>query len=631
MGQVSREAPGLAAGVAVMTYFLLPARLAALRGDDALVFSRHGMVAAQGRDVIDLLADALTRSLIGGRVNILGSFQGEATIWMFENHAGAYRWFLILLTCGVGGAAYRFLRQFGLSGPLAFLAVIVLAASIQFRSYHDPVLGYYGTTQLTVICLLLSLTSFLSGLRGDTVRRDMTASAILFVVACLLNDWAYSLSVLYLGIALLERRGRSAWRPAAPFLAITALLVAAALVARQRAIGASTGYQASFSIASLAVSWFGQLFPPLPMTNLLFEHNIHKFFAVPGDPTRGELIVAASHGVVAAVLVVVVILRVAREPLPRVSAARLAAIGALVLVLPPALIAAAPKYQAELNPAKGYLETLAQVAGWSFMLTAAAIVLVRWAASRGAAAVAAAAVLAGGTVGGFAAVNGFNNARVVALEIPIAKTRELLVRSAGRGLFSSLPPEVSMLFSDRDFRWSTGTLELEPAALGWILQAHTGTAVDARIVDASEMSACGSALPTTPGDCRHLRSAVAWVRVRARPSGGAVVIGLAPSVASSAPSTAPAARVLAYVEDGGRPRPPTIHGTDASGRPWNSDGSQWVGLGRGRGWALYASDPDPARSPTASSLDDPRGVVDFTVPRTPGEAARLFPADAVLP
>lgn len=577
--------------------------------------------------LVDLLSDSFTRGLAGGRLQVLGGVQGELALWLFEDHTGAYRYFLLLVTGLAAGAAYCLLRRLGGSRTVGFLFLVIVGASVQFRSYHDPLLGYYGTTQLTVLCVVLSLTIFVGGLRRPTSLWYRSAGLALFVVACLLNDWAYPLCAVHLGIAVFERRGVAAWRSATPFLLTGFAFVGATLFLRYfSSDGPIPGYQVSFNPVSIARTWFIQLFPPLPLTNTVLHHNDVRFFDLGGDPSSAELKAALVRCVMVAAAVAVATMRLGRQR-SGVRPGRLAVVGALLLALPPLLIASAPKYQAELNPAKGYLTTFPQVIGWGILATSALVLVLRAAGRRGKTATTGAAVVVSCLFGIAAAGDGFNNVRVVGIEAPVAQTRRLLDRAGDRGVFAVVPSGASLLFSDRDLRWPTGSFELVPSYLRWMVYEYTGQLTDARIIDRAEMATCNGEAQGAP-DCHHLGRVAAWVRVQPGPA-ASVTLALASSAAGP-PSTATADRIYVYVE-GVQLTPPTMVGEDVAGQPWDSGTVRWQTVRRERSWAWYSAQLDAGASPVASSIHNPLGIVDFTDLGLPRDIVRRFAPHSVVP
>ena len=104
-----------------------------------------------------------------GRPNVLGVAQGELTIWLFDTEF-QYHAFLILLTLVAAGVLYALVRELGVSSRGGLLVIVLLAGAIQFRSYHDGLLGYSGTMPIVMALTLGSLLLFLRGLRREDTK-----------------------------------------------------------------------------------------------------------------------------------------------------------------------------------------------------------------------------------------------------------------------------------------------------------------------------------------------------------------------------------------------------------------------------------------------------------------------------
>lgn len=622
-GQFARSAPYAAIGLVL--FALAPARASALRGDDTWTFSATGRMAALGWSRLDLLIDSMARAVEHGRPQVLGGLQGELVILAFEHSPVAYRVFLVFVTGAMAAALVGLLRALRWSTAMCTLAVVALAATLQFRSYHDAVLGYYGTTQVTGICVLLSLRDFVLHLRSPS-RVRITRSVVLLTAACLFNEWAIAMSGAHVAIALSERRGWAAWRSAGLPLAVSGAVGAVALVMRRLAAAElPTNYAVATSPVAVLRTWFIQLIPPWPMTNQLFDHNGVQYLAIPGSATTAEVAVGALRGLVVCVAAAACIFVLARETAATTSLSRVgagAAGGAALLLLPPALIALAPKYQAELNAAKGYLVSTVQALGVAVLLVALTVVVLRAATQRSRVATALVSGLALTGLVVAAVVDGYNNARVVALEVPVAATQALLEDALHHGALDHVGGGEAILFDSRDLRWPTGTLELQEDALEWVVRTHSGRRFDARLISAGEIDAC----PRTPQnpDCEPLPEVVHWLRVRAWPGGGSVIVATARLAGPLAEAVSTEIRV--FVRDASSL---ALVGTAADGGRWQpTDRLRSTAVeGRWRSWHMTPT----GAAPLASTLDDPRGAVDFDNLSSPGENVRLFGTERLLP
>jgi hypothetical protein len=230
-----------------------------------------------------------------------------------------------------------------------------------------------------------------------------------------------------------------------------------------------------------------------------------------------------------------------------------------------------------------------------------------------------------------AAVDGYNNMRVVALEVPITKARGLLEAAAGDGALASLPPGMTLLFSPKDIQWNTGSFSQVAQPLQALLMDRAGRSYDSRPL-----------LPTTRFDCRPAETApeclapvgreAAWVRVRTRRGGGSVIVGrlAAPETRSVDRQVTHDVRVYVHTDGGGVPGPPHLIGSTPSGSPWDSDILAWKRFANGGGWAIYTARVTGA-APVASLLDDAIATVDFTALGPSDQMVRIYGTKSLLP
>lgn len=96
--------------------------------------------------------------------------------------------------------------------------------------------------------------------------------------------------------------------------------------------------------------------------------------------------------------------------------------------------------------------------------------------------------------------------------------------------------------------------------------------------------------------------------------------------------TASTRQLRAFVEEDNAPaRPPTVTGTTAGGSPWSSARLSWRRVTQGDGWAIFETSITDRPLPVASTLDDPRGAVDFTALGTPDQIVRIYGTRHLLP
>jgi hypothetical protein len=622
--------------LALLAVFLKPALHAAFRADDTWYSVLRGQLELRGDTLPSHLWTTAEHYLTeSGRPNVLGTTEGLFVTWLFETPLG-YHAALIVLTLGAAGALYVFVRELGLSRMGALLVITLLAGAIQFRSYHDPMLGYAGSIQIVLILTLMSLLLFVRGLRRDD-RRLLVLSLLVFLPCPLIYEGTYTLVAVHGGIALLERRGLAALRACLPFLALGGFFVVVSYVARRSAPSVVPGYEVGGSALEALRTYFIQLFAPLPGSNVVFKADFGAFLPIGGNPTKPELLAGLWRGAVVFTVLLAVGLAMAGRDGSKLPSARtlwsLAVVGGLLWVSSVVIISFAPKYQTELVVGKGHLPTLIQVFGWGLVATAVFLALLRLAVRRSAVAVKVVAVGAAGVLGFGAGVVGFNNLRVIGLEAPIRETRSLLELAAGEGVFDAMPRESTLIFSTRDLGWHTGSWAQVPDALEAMLMGEADRRLDGRIVPPPEAFDCPRSGTFPPPDCEPLDESAAWVRVRARPGGGTVLLAhLPPSSSEEAfEATTDDLRVFAQDEESESVRPPRLIGTTARGRPWSSDGVNWRRVEAGGDWAIFETDVTKGPLPVAATLDSSDGVFDFTALGTPDRIVRIYGTKQLLP
>jgi hypothetical protein len=621
----------LIGGLTLLAVVLLPAVHASLRGDDGWNSEKQGLLELKDTSLVGLIW-GYVKDFVGtqGRPQPLGVIQGETTIWLFDDHLVLYRLCLIALTVLGAWLLYRLARRLGLGSASALLVLVLLAGAIQFRQSHDPMLGYYGTTQVVLVLLLGSLLAFDRYLQEGGARL-LWMSIALFVLCPLLYESAYPLAGVHLALALMRRHGRAAVRAALPFLAVGVGFLLLSFVLRKLAPEVSAGYEVSFRPWSTLRSYVVQLLPPLPTSSVALDPAPQL-----ADPTKPELAGAAWRGLAVLVLVAGCLLQLARDRGARLpseaTVRRVLVAGAALWLTAPALIATALKYQETLTPGRGYLPVLIQVFGYALVACATLLVLLRAAVGRSVAAVRFTVAAAACLFGFGAGVVGYANLRVVALEQPAKHTRELLERAATNGTFGGLPERSTLLFGFRDMNWPGGW-RFGESPLESMLLDHTGRRFDGRIVLPAPSVECPDHGLFPPPDCAPLGSHQAWVHVRARRGGGIVIVARMRAGAAADAGGAPARELWVYVADASAdtPRPARLIGSSPAG-PWASGDLRWRRDRAGRHWAIYRASVPAGSRPTAASLDDARAdAVDFSVRLPAPEVARKFGTQGLLP
>jgi len=613
------------AALALAVLVLLPAIHTPFRFDDTFNYEiRTGLLATLGESFGDYLGRVVGALFDYGRIQPLGVVL-TLSYWTFSDAPTLYKLFLVVTTVAGFGLLVAVLRRLGVPTLVAALVVVLAAGLVQFRWYHDPVLGYNGSVQWSVILLGLTL---LAWLRWDEGRgRGWLAAALAGWTACILF---YDANLTFLAVVLAVVVARRpalprAARAIAPFAAIAVLYVAAALLLRRTGSSAAAGYEAGVDPAALVETYLVTLLGALPASYALWDPS-----GLMGDFTAAELLAGAWRGALVGVLVGALAWAAARRPglLTRRAGVALLLVGAALWLAPSALVALAVKYQQELVPGQAYLTVLPQTLGVAMLLALGAASLAAAAGRRSRAAGAGVALLAAGAVGLAVGATGTANLRVVANEYPTLRTRALLNDALRAGLVDPLPYRATVVGLQRDLNWYPINYGGEKVAFDAVTWDRSGRRLDMR-VDAFPPEPCGRPPGWPLPECAAVAAEGAWLAVRPVRGGGAVILARSPRGRVADPA-APARGLRVYAEgtlaEGG---PPRLTGTRAGGGPWASDGVRW----RREGERLWAAElPAGAPGPATSSLTVPGAdAIDFVAPRPVPERARALGVRQLLP
>jgi hypothetical protein len=619
-----------AAAAVFLVAFLLPVAHAPFFSDDSTYSEVVGYSKLTGKSLLGFdfqqTWDAVTH---GGRPQILSFLQGYWVFAALGNHPGLYHLFILAMTALDGLLLYGLMRRLGAPRAAGALAVVLAAAWMQQRIYHDSMVSFAALAQEVLALVLGSLWCFDRWL-ADGRRRDLVWAMALFFAACGIYEVAYPLCAAHVGLALTRRRGRAAVGAAAPVVAVAVLFGVVSVLLRHFANAVSTGYSVGGGGPWTVLRTYAvQLVSPLPTINILGDPP-----GVGGSPTSAELFMAGWRGLAAAAAVGLLGAALLRGRAVRWSP--VVVVAAALYVTPPLLLAVAGKYQTELNLSTAYLPVLIQVFALAVLAVAALSGVLRLAAERSremAAATLAAASLA---VGLLAGVTAYNNVRIIGILQPERESRSLVEAAARRDAFDALPAGASVFFFDTDVAWQGPTAFQGYLYLPLMLRDRTGRAYDARLEPAIGVlapSTCARTDAKVQEPCAPPGPAAAWARVRVRSDGGTVIVApLARVTPAGYPSarSAPAIAVYREADGGGNVSPPLLTGHLGDGRPWTSDQAAWsrrAGAGGWARWELRFRGP----APVASSIDDQRGIIDFPHAPAPPVRARLLGAKRLLP
>jgi hypothetical protein len=620
-----------AGAVLFVILFLLPALHAPFFSDDVTASNVTGYRKLSGKSFLGFGAEQVWNFVVhSGRPQIFSNFPGYPVFTLLGEHPAAYHAYILGVTALDGVLIYGLLRRLRAPAAAAALAIVLAAAWMQFRIYHDSMISFSGLVQTVLALVAGSLWCFTRWL-DEGRRRDLVLAVALFFVACGIYEVAYPLCLAHVTLALAQRRGRAALRAAVPFVGVAMLFGIATLALRHVADSVATGYTVGAGGPwTILRTYAVQLISPLPAMSIVADPSIT------GDPDTGELFASVWRGLAVAAAVAAFGSALPRRP---VRWAPIVAVGAGFYLGPPVLLSFAGKYQVELNTSTAYLPVLMQVFGLAILATAAFGALLQLAAGRSRAMVAGVIAGAAAFAALSAGVTAFNNIRVIGIIQPDRAARQLVDAAAGRGAFDALPAGTSVFFSDHDLLWE-GPTPFEGYLYAELMLAEkTGRAYDARM-----LPAVGATF--APGSCARLANPIqqqpicappakraAWARVRLRPDGGTVIVApLANPSPTGFPSSTSQPTLIAYRQaHGSEPDPPHLVGRTADGQLWTSDGLRWRRRDGAKTWALYSLDLGSGPRPIASSLDDDRGFIDFLAMPSWPLRARLMNTRHLLP
>lgn len=610
----------------VLASALSPALGSGMRGDDSHVaIDLKGHLAYHHQALSANIADTIEAGLDNGRFMPIGVSQGLTYAAMVPERI-PYKLGIVVLALIAVGALYLFLARLGLASlPTLLVVAVAFALSLQFRATHDPVLGYSGTAQLTMIILFMGLWTYLRYLQGGS--RAWYALALMLATALVLTYEAnpplvLAFACLHLGTD--PRRVRT-WRAMLPFLGLGAAMTLLSMYARSMATTTPGGYETSldpFTIAQVAIR---QAIAGVP--DIYFVSGAGGLLA---DPTRAELLGAAWRAALVTGLIIAAVLLVrGAKRLPSTvpsGALPAAAVGVVVMACSGLYISLAAQHQQLIGLGGGHLATFASTMGFVLVAVAAwATWGQRLASSR--LAVAGLAVL----VFGLTFFSQYSNFRVVAMERPGIEQRDLTRAALAKGALDGIRPATTVYVNSRDLGWAFGNLIFYDGTIDYLAYLETDAQRDIRPDAPPPAEPCPRQNPFPISDCAAVTGSVATLAPRASRSGGTVIVtdGLpAGKVATSTPRTI---SVLAHGASASGAVPP-LAGTKRNGTPWSPKSVTWTKKDLDDGWVRWEATMTRRGGPTAWSLTDPKSPVDFTNPATtPGQLVRQFGTKHLLP
>jgi hypothetical protein len=274
----------------------------------------------------------------------------------------------------VDAIALAFLiRRLTNSAPLAWIGILVFAAGIQFRNFHDPVIAFHGAMQVLFLLIVLSLLAFLYALRSDRLW-PLALAAISYGAALLMYESVYGLCILYPFVAWRSgRTRRNAAVVSSPMVIIAGVVLIITLILRANAPSQSLGSSVTigYDFRAVAKAFSEQVIAAIPGTYTLFD-PAGFLKLLPHYPARGFVVACAVFGVSALAL-----LSLLRRRACAVDLTLITGLGVGLWTLPAVPVALALKYQGQLTWGLGHLNVYLQIIGVSLL----AVAFAAWLAS----------------------------------------------------------------------------------------------------------------------------------------------------------------------------------------------------------------------------------------------------------
>jgi hypothetical protein len=347
--------PSALAVLATVTaaFVIMPIGVSAFLADDQFNSTVNGFLSAHGITASQL-AWHNAINLFRSTSRFVPGFYYQA-YWLFNLVPGlaAYKAVQIVtfaLDLALLGALLRALR---FDAAFAVVAVLFVLTSVQFHGHYDGYLGFSVTNEFWLLLIFSSWLAFTWWLRSPGGNLGRRISVLLFIILVLQYEAVYPISLGHLFIAM-RLRGRSGWRTAIPFLAISAFCFGQMLLTRVLIPQQPTAdYSLHVTSFGYLRTVFFQTTASLPLMYLAFHRDALFPPAVgfwSAAPTWLLLAVAVVSGSTAFVAF--------RSLRPAAARTLLwpACLGLWLWIEAALLLAAIPRYQVEVGPGFGYSE-----------------------------------------------------------------------------------------------------------------------------------------------------------------------------------------------------------------------------------------------------------------------------------
>jgi hypothetical protein len=346
-------------------------------------------------------------------------------------------------------------------GTLAALLVLV---TLEIRAWHDGIVSFFILVPVALEFALLGAYCLVRWLERPDRKRWLAGSLLLCATGFLTYELTYGLALANLYIAL--RLGADRRTKLLGFGSTAALIagfVVFDLILRSAAHVTHGVYAIAFNTGSYVRAAVLQAFGAIPLS-----YAATRPLGPGVQPPLSALIAApAAVSIACGVLALIVAFAVGTRVLrPRTASIDLLAVGVVYWIVPAAILALSPRWQAELAPGLAYIGVYIEYFGVALVLAGACAALLQrfaFSATAGVFAVALAFAL-------YATAQ--SNARAAAQLAPFGITRANLERAMKSGLFD-LAPEGSTIVLDGSYLFNFDDSPTSPNAK-YMLAALTG-------------------------------------------------------------------------------------------------------------------------------------------------------------
>jgi|GEM_PF-801941 len=364
----------------------LPVLSSGFYWDDAVFATTIPVKRISGGSIWQGIKDEIISYSLRGRINPFATFQ-FLIFYLFPD-VRVYKTILLILTLIDGFLFYKFNSELFKNQIAALAVLLLLPLCIQFRIYHDPMLGYYGLMQMMFAELMISLICFNRYLENRK-KKYLILSIVFFTIGLMSYEMFYPLILLYF---LLAWHSQKKWRRVLsfciPFILIEGILLSVSFGFRfysaNMGFDTYSGTTFSFDIAKFLSAWLNQTSAAIPLSYRMAGNDatILKRL-IPASEIFSQSFAEFVPGITwSDVVSIMIFLFLWIEIRKRIHLPVLSrfhwAFGFTLLFGSSLVLALSEKYQNEILPGLGYLPVFFGYFGATFLIFCLAVIFYRY-------------------------------------------------------------------------------------------------------------------------------------------------------------------------------------------------------------------------------------------------------------